>query len=259
MSGQGFAGFPRDCVAFFRELKRHNDRDWFERNRDRYQQSVQQPARAFVAALGLRLYEIAPDIHADSSASIFRIHRDVRFSKDKSPFKTNLAIWLWEGSRPRLECSGFYFELEPPNLLLAAGIYQFPRPMLAEFRTSVVHALRGPELIRVVAKVRSRRRYQFGGQKFKQTPRGYAAEHPNAKWLLHDGLYASHQAEVPAELYQPALVDYCFARYRDMLPLHTWLRGVVERCPAPATAATVVSPAEGSPGSPTEPVTDSDE
>jgi uncharacterized protein (TIGR02453 family) len=229
MSSQDFVGFPRDCVAFFRDLKRHNDRAWFDRNRDRYQTSVVQPARAFVAALGLRLYEIAPGIHADPTASIFRLHRDIRFSKDKSPFKTQLAIWLWEGGRPRLECSGFYFEFDPPNLLLATGIYQFPRPVLPAFRTSVVHALYGPEFIRVVARVRSRRRYQFGGQKFKQTPRGYDPEHPNAKWLLHDGLYASCQAETPAELFRPDLIDYCFTRYRDMLPLHTWLRGVVER------------------------------
>ncbi|MBN2360365.1 MAG: DUF2461 domain-containing protein [Deltaproteobacteria bacterium] len=229
MSGQGFDGFPRDCVAFLRELRRHNDREWFERNRDRYQASVLRPARSFVAALGLRLYEIAPAIHADATASIFRIHRDVRFAKDKSPFKTNLAIWLWEGGRPRLECSGFYFELEPPDLLLATGIYQFPRPLLPAYRASVVHALHGPELIRVIAKVRSRRRYQLGGQKFKQTPRGYDPEHPNARWLLHDGLYAMHRDQAPAELFRPDLVDYCFARYRDMLPLHTWLRGVVER------------------------------
>jgi len=229
MNGQGFAGFPHDCVAFLEELKQHNDRAWFERNRERYQNSVLQPARAFVAALGLRLYEIAPAIQADATASIFRIQRDLRFSKDKSPYKTNLSLWLWEGSRPRLECSGFYCELEPPELLLAAGIYRFPRPLLAQYRASVVHALQGPELIRVVARVRSRRRYQFGGQHFKQTPRGYSSEHPNAKWLLHDGLFAAHRAAVPPELFGPELVEYCFARFRDMLPLHTWLRGMVQR------------------------------
>jgi uncharacterized protein (TIGR02453 family) len=229
MNGRGFDGFPRDCVDFFQELKLHNERAWFERNRDRYQASVLQPARALVAALGLRLYEIAPAIQADTGASIFRIQRDLRFSKDKRPYKTSLALWLWEGDRPRLECSGFYFELDPPELLLATGIYRFPRPLLGQYRDSVVHALQGPELIRVVAKVRSRRRYQFGGEHFKQTPRGYSAAHPNARWLLHDGLYASHRAPAPEELFGPALVDYCFARYRDMLPLHTWLRGVVQR------------------------------
>lgn len=229
MNGRGFDGFPRDSVEFFRELKLHNERAWFERNRDRYQASVLQPARALVAALGLRLYEIAPAIQADAGASIFRIQRDLRFSKDKSPYKTSLALWLWEGDRPRLECSGFYLELDPPELLLATGIYRFPRSLLGQYRDSVVHALHGPELIRVVAKVRSRRRYQFGGEHFKQTPRGYNSAHPNAKWLLYDGLYASHRAPAPAELFGPGLVDYCFARYRDMVPLHTWLRGVVQR------------------------------
>ncbi len=95
----GFKGFSTETVAFFRDLASHNNRIWFERNRDIYETQVMGPAKAFVTAMGARLRSVAPQIVAvpKINKSIFRINRDTRFSLDPSPYKTNLGIYFWDG------------------------------------------------------------------------------------------------------------------------------------------------------------------
>ena len=112
-----FEGFSRRTVSFFRDLARNNNRPWFAAHRDDYENHVLAPAKSFVTALGARLKTIAPPIAAVPAVnkSIFRIFKDTRFSLDPAPYKTNLGIYFWDVSRPRLETSGFYFHLEPPD------------------------------------------------------------------------------------------------------------------------------------------------
>jgi len=220
-----FAGFPAECVTFFVNLQANNNRAWFEARRDDFERFVMAPARQFVLAMGERLREIAPGIHAEPRVdqSIFRIHRDTRFSKDKSPYKTHLGIWFWEGGRSKLDAPGFYFHLEPPNLMLGGGIYMFSEPLLSVYRDLVVHPRYGETLARAIHEVGDRSGYQIGGVHYKRVPRGYDPAHPNASLLLHNGLYIGSEEPIPAEFYSPAILDYCFKRYSDMLPIHRWL------------------------------------
>ena len=110
-----FPGFSKESVQFYKSLSKNNDKRWFEEHKADYEQFVLAPAREFVVVLGEKLRKIAPQIHAEPkiNQSIFRIYRDTRFSRDKSPYKTNLGIWLWEGVGKRMECSGFYFPFCP--------------------------------------------------------------------------------------------------------------------------------------------------
>ena len=113
------------------------------------------PAQAFVVELGERLESIVPNIVADPrrDKSIFRIHRDTRFSNDKSPFKTHLAIFFWEGSRKKLENSGFYLQISATSLMLAVGLYIFPSPLLDVYREAVSHPRQGDKLIKAIEEV----------------------------------------------------------------------------------------------------------
>ncbi|MEI6613544.1 MAG: DUF2461 domain-containing protein, partial [Chrysiogenales bacterium] len=115
-----FRGFSKKTVEFFKDLAANNNREWFAAQRNNYEENVLQPARAFVVAMGERLQRLTPGITANprTDGSLFRIYRDTRFSPDKSPYKTHMGIFFWEGKRPRMECSGYYFHLEPPNLML---------------------------------------------------------------------------------------------------------------------------------------------
>jgi uncharacterized protein (TIGR02453 family) len=230
-NNDSFTGFPRECLDFYRALKRHNDKLWFAQHRDDYETHVMAPARAFVLAMGERMRGLAPGLHADPrvNRSIFRIQRDTRFSPDKIPFKTNLGIWLWEGDGPRMECSGFYFQIEPPNLFLGVGLYLFPKHELDEYRRSLVDKQHGREFARVVAQVEKHGLYEFGEKHYKRVPRGFAADHPHAEFLKFSGLYAGLGEKLPPQLHSAALVDYCHGHFKALLPVHRWVSGVINR------------------------------
>jgi len=225
-----FNGFPKQCISFFRNLKKNNTKEWFADHRGEYDEHVLAPSRAFVVAMGDRLKDLSPYVHAESKVnrSLFRIHRDIRFSKDKSPYKTHMGIWFWEGSRQRMECSGYYFHVDPPNLLLGVGIYMFPKPMMKAYRDSVVHPEHGPALAKAVDAVTGKD-YKPGGRHYKRVPSGYDVDHENAEYLLYNGFHMGAEKKIPAELHSPELVEYCFERYREMYPVHQWLLAMTKR------------------------------
>ena len=112
-----FSGFTKETVRFFNGLRRNNNREWFNRNRETYDKQVMEPAKAFVTAMGERLKAVVPKVIAVPliNKSIFRINRDTRFTLDPSPYKTHLGLYFWEGTKPKMESPGFYFHVEPPN------------------------------------------------------------------------------------------------------------------------------------------------
>jgi uncharacterized protein (TIGR02453 family) len=226
-----FPGFPRACPAFFRELQRNNNRVWFEAHRDEYERVVLDPARAFVVAMGARLERIAPGVQADPRVdrSIFRIFRDTRFSPDKTPYKTNLGLWFWDGDGARTGCSGFYFHVEPGNFFLGVGIYMIPPDLLDPYREAVVDPRHGKTLRRAIRDCLRVPGCEIGGRHYKRVPRGYDPEHPNAELLLHTGLYAGTSMGPPRELYTPRILDLCEERYAALMPLHRWLRAMIAR------------------------------
>jgi uncharacterized protein (TIGR02453 family) len=224
-----FKGFSEKTVGFFRELAANNDREWFAARRSDYEEHVLKPAQAFVAAMGERLRRLSPGIKADPrpDGSLFRIYRDTRFSPDKSPYKTHLGIFFWEGKKPRMECSGYYFHLEPPRLMLGGGIYIFPRPLLERFRQAALDPEYGDGLAKAIKKLASRPGFSLDGKHYKRLPPGTDPTLPNAGLLLHNGLYGGWETDIPAEFYSPALIDYCWERFRPLAPLHRWLTDLV--------------------------------
>ncbi len=226
-----FKGFYRETTQFFGGLKKNNTKKWFEAHRNEYEKYVLEPAKAFVVAVGNKLRSQFPDIVAvpKVNKSLFRINRDTRFSLDKSPYKTNLGIFFWEGTRSRMECSGFYFHLEPPTFLLGGGIYMFPDYLFDTYRNSVVHPRYGTELAKILADIRKKGTLQIGGKHYKRVPAGYDSSHPNAEYLLHNGLHVGDEAAIPEELYSENLVTYCWKIYKSSFLLHRWLVALTKR------------------------------
>ena len=220
-----FSGFNKETVRFFNGLRRNNDRDWFAKHRETYDKQVMEPAKGFVVAMGERLRTAVPRIVAVPmiNKSIFRINRDTRFSLDPSPYKTNLGLYFWESGRPRMESSGFYFHLEPPDLFLGGGMYMFPDYLVTRYRRAVVDPKLGKELAKILAVLAKRKDLEPGGKHYKRVPAGYDPDHPNAELLKHKGLYVGYETKIPEELYSARLVDYCFERYEPLVPLHRWL------------------------------------
>jgi uncharacterized protein (TIGR02453 family) len=220
-----FSGFTKETVRFFAALRKNNDKAWFDRNRETYDKHVMAPAKLFVTAMGERLKTIAPRVVAvpKVNKSIFRINRDTRFSLDPAPYKTNLGIYFWDGVRSRMESSGFYFHLEPPDLWLGVGMYMIPDPLLGRFRKAVVDPKSGAEIRKIKAAISKLNGASLGGQHYKRVPAGFDPAHPNAALLKHKGLYAGVETKIPEELYSARLVDYCFERFEPLAPLHRWL------------------------------------
>ncbi|CAB1078662.1 hypothetical protein D1AOALGA4SA_6398 [Olavius algarvensis Delta 1 endosymbiont] len=223
-----FSGFPREFISYFDNLKKNNSKQWFESNRDDYEKYVLHPSREFVIEMGRRLRRIAPEINAipKINKSLFKINRDVRFSKDKSPYKTYMGIWLWDGHGKRMESTGFYLHVENNDLFVGVGIKMFPKPLLDRYRQAVVDKKLGPELKRAVKKV-SDQGYLVDGRHYKKVPRGYDADHPNAEFLLYNGLTARFEEQLPGTFFSGAIIDYAYSHYQKMLPLHRWLKKLI--------------------------------
>ena len=156
--------FPKSANNFLAKLSRNNNREWFDKHREEYSAALLEPAQEFVVELGEKLQTIRPNIIAlpKIDKSIFRLHRDVRFSKDKLPYKTNLGIIFWEGDDKKLESSGFYFHLEPKYFFLGGGTYMFSDTMIKTYREALTDKTAGEQLIKAIKKV-TKSGYKIGG------------------------------------------------------------------------------------------------
>jgi uncharacterized protein (TIGR02453 family) len=167
------AYFGPDAFTFLRQLKRHNDREWFAKNKTRYHSCIVAPALSFIGDFAPRLYEISSFLVADarpSRGSLFRIYRDTRFSVDKRPFKTHVGIHFSHSSGKDAHAPVFYLHLEPDNCFVAAGIWHPDNRVLTKVRTAIV---RDAEQW---AKVR--RNLALEGEKLSRPPRGFDPNHP---------------------------------------------------------------------------------
>src|SRR5262252_5077266 len=220
-----FEGFQKETVGFLAGLRAHNKKDWFEAHRADYEQAYLAPAVAFAEALAPRLRKIEPDVNVEPrvNGSIMRINRDIRFSKDKSPYKDHLDMWFWTGDRKGWDASGFFFRLAPDRLLLGAGMHMFAPPALARYRAAVLDERKGPALASVVAKLR-KAGYEVGTESYKKVPAGAPADHPRAALLRHGGLSAGWEGKPPRELGSARFVDFAAAHFAALAPLHRWLR-----------------------------------
>ncbi len=225
MNDTALNGFPEETISFLKKLTKNNNREWFEANRELYNYAFLEPALNFVVEMGEKLSTIAPAIHAipKIDKSIFRIYRDVRFSKNKQPYKTHLGIFFWEGNRKKMECPGFYFHIEPKYFMVGAGLYLFPKDLLKKYRNTVADPVNGKELDRIVKKILSKKNYTIGGKKYKKVPRGYDTDYRYADYLLYDGLYAGYESNDIKELYKDDVIEFVFKKFKDLLPLHRWL------------------------------------
>ena len=225
--------FTSATLAFFRGLARHNAKPWFEAHRADYEQEVVVPMRALIEEMDVRLARFAPEITGHPKRSMFRIYRDVRFSKDKSPYKTNAGCWFWHrDADPRVGDSaegggaGFYFHLQPGSSFTGAGIWMPPRPLLGKLRDAIADDPRGFE--RAVKNPSFVRR--FGGlddeHTLKRMPRGFAETHPAARWLKFQSFISGRDLS-DKKVTSPRLAAVLQEDFSKLLPLVRWLNGAL--------------------------------
>jgi uncharacterized protein (TIGR02453 family) len=176
-----FESFPPELQKFFKGLTRNNNKEWFDAHKSDYEEFVKEPLTEFVAAMAREFREWAPDVIATPKRSIFRIYRDIRFSKDKTPYKTHAAVWF--PMRDSELSGGFYMHISQKELLLGGGIWHPPSEYLLSMRKKLVH--RYDEFEEIVTNKAFVKMFK-GLEKdemLRSVPRGFDAEHPAGEYL----------------------------------------------------------------------------
>lgn len=176
--------FTPALFSFLEELAANNRRDWFQINKDRYRRDVQDPLVQFVADFEDRLHGISPHMVADprrSGGSVFRIYRDVRFSKDKRPYKTNAGIHFRHQVGREVHGPGLYLHLEPGNVFAGAGLWRPNAATAAKIRTAI--AEHPQEWETIVGEEEFATTFDLEGESLKRAPRGFDAAHPQIEYL----------------------------------------------------------------------------
>jgi uncharacterized protein (TIGR02453 family) len=230
-----FSGFSPSALGFFRKLARNNRREWFDANRASYDAEVLGPLRALVEEMDARLARVAPEIVGDPRRSVFRIHRDVRFSKDKRPYKTNAACWFFHqdagravgvGSGPDGGAAGFYFHLAPGECYVGGGLWMPPRTALRRIRDAIVEQQKELEGILRTRGFRAKYGTLDEERLLTRVPRGFPKDSPAARWLRFVSFTATRpmpEAEaLSADL--PAVLERDF---RALLPFVRWLNAAL--------------------------------
>lgn len=222
-----FSGFPKEGQLFLVELAANNNRDWFEANKKRYIELLQKPAVTFIEEMGTRLQQIFPDVRFDTktngSGSLMRVNRDTRFSADKTPYKTNIAMMWWQGAGKKTENPGFGMQIGIESAGLMSGMFGFTPEMLNDFRNAVLDDTLGRELVEVVETVKAAGSYQISGEHYKTVPRGFDKNHPRADFLRYVSLHA-YSPEMDWNLISSqAFLDVCFDHFVKMAPIQQWL------------------------------------
>ncbi len=197
-----FTGVPIAALDFYEDLEADNSKSFWTAHKAVYESAVKAPVTALAEALSP---EFGP-------VKMFRPYRDVRFSGDKSPYKTQQGATV----------GGHYFHVGAAGLFVAVGYYQMSPDQLARYRAAVDADGSGRALVRVVRGLRAKD-YVVGGDSLKTQPRGVAPDHPRVELLRHRALVAWRELGAPDWLSTPAAVDHIAGAWRELRPLRRWL------------------------------------
>jgi uncharacterized protein (TIGR02453 family) len=236
-SSSTFTGFKPEAIQFLVDLAANNERSWFQPRKAEYERLLKEPLEQLIAALADRFEARGIPLHADPAKSPFRIYRDVRFSKDKSPYKTNLgASFPWVGDAaadvdgrshtPMVHSSGGYFHLQPGEIYVGGGIWHPDKPWIDAFRQRVA---KDPDEVRGLIDEKGFKK-TFGklsddGHSLQRVPQGYAADHPAADLLkMKDVVFGRRLSDADAE--SPSLPDILADTYGAAVPMFRYLSSI---------------------------------
>jgi len=223
-----FKGFPKDFFAFFKELKENNNRDWFAANKPRYYESVVNPMGEYIVSMASYLKRISPCYKADPrphGGSMFRIYRDTRFSRDKTPYKNHAACHFRHEAGRGAHAPGFYMHIQADRLSLGGGIWRPPAKQLGLIREFITDNPSAWEKLRNSTAIK-----KLGGIKgdsLKRPPRGYDPDARHIEDLKRKSFYL--MTELDAELARsPALISESTKVFRTAAKLNHFITDALE-------------------------------
>ena len=221
-----FTGFPQDLYTFLTDLSRNNNREWFNQNKSRYQESVLEPMRAFIIAMGQPLDAISENFLADertNGGSMFRIYRDTRFSKDKRPYKENVGCQFRHVAGKSAHAPGFYVHLQPDNVFIGGGIWMPPNPVLDKIRRAIVNKPKDwAEVVKLKEKFSGDE-----GESLKRPPTGYEADHPYINDIKRKSFFLMREMD-PGQALKPTFIDEAARTFSDISPLMAFITNALK-------------------------------
>lgn len=217
-----FTMIQKQTLQFLKDLSKNNNKEWFDKNRMIYEQAKNN-FREFTEELISGISKFDPAIkHLEAKNCVFRINRDIRFSKDKTPYKNNLAATISPGGKKSFS-AGYYFHLEPGASILAGGMWQ-PEPVyLNAIRQEIDY---NPEEFEKIMKAKAFKNY-FGAlsdeDKLKAVPKGYDKTHPQIELLKHRSFIVVHPL-ADKTILSPDFLKESMTVFKGMLPLNLFLR-----------------------------------
>ena len=213
--------FPAAGLTFLRKLKRNNHREWFLLNKQSYQENVQQPMIELVHALAPEFATFAPEIMASPKVSLYRIYRDTRFSKDKSPYKTQVAAGFSHRDLEKNQGAGFYLQIAPSEFLIGGGLYHTESEDLAAIRHHI--ATHHRRLAAILNAREFRRLFQgLSGEQLARVPRGFPPDHAAADLLRRKQFLAARRLP-PDMVTTPEFGRVVLETFRALHPLLQFL------------------------------------
>lgn len=216
-----FPGFPPEALQFFRALARHNNRDWFQPRKTIFEEQVKQPMRELVEALNGAMKTFAPEYATDPNKAIYRIYRDTRFSKDKTPYKDHIAASFSRGGGCPHKDGGYYLHLSHKEIAVGGGVYMPEPEVLLEIRE---HIARNHQQLRKILAAPAVRRSlgELQGEQLSRVPKGFPPTHPAADLLRFKSfiLYVNLDPELATT---PQFFTEVLVRFRAMKPFLDFL------------------------------------
>ena len=225
MTTTTFAGMPDEGLAFLEDLEERNTKEFFDAHKAVFTEQVQAPFTALVEAAAARLRRSVPDL---GPPKVFRIYRDLRFSRDKTPYKTSMSASV--PTRAPTEggpgvATGFYVNVGPAGLYTASGLYHPGRPELERVRAAIADPDTGPELEAIFRRAAAKGLEPWLDP-LQRMPRPWPADHPRAALLKARSLVLNRQHERAPWLQTAELLDHLVADWKAMIPFNRWLERV---------------------------------
>jgi len=223
-----FKGFQKEFFAFFRELRANNDRAWFEANRSRFREAVQAPMSDFIAAMAPHLSRISKAFVADPrphGGSMFRIHRDIRFSKDKRPYKEHGACQFRHRLGRDVHAPGFYVHLAPKDVFVGAGLWMPDPDALLKVRAAI--AAKPAQWKKIVGDKRFVSTFRgVEGEQLQRPPRGFDANHAFIADIRRKSFVIGHDSS-EAQARSPRFVAETAGSFAAAAPFMRFLSGAL--------------------------------
>ena len=219
-----FHGFSKEGSKFLKDLSNNNSKEWFERNRHIWQKTIQEPNISFIEDMGETLQILVPNIKFNPkvSASLFKIYRDVRFSKDKTPMKSKIGLLFWQGSGHRMQSSSFYMHYTADDYFIASGIRNFKAPMLKTYREYLLNEKNRDKLHQILEELKSKG-YLIADAKFKRVPKIFTGDESHIYLTLFNSMFSYIEFKINEEFYKEEFINKAFKIYDDMKDIQEWV------------------------------------